>query len=307
VTRRFFFLMMRIGVDLGGHTLTAALISQGEKGKNAVIDRMLENETPKGRDLESVISMMAGMILDLSRGRDIDGVGVAVPAMLDFRRGRTLEMPNFPDEWDNVDIADALFHALAPAGLNSRILIENDANCYALGEGIAGQAAGLLDYAVFTMGTGIGCGILIGGKLLTGAHGMAGECGHVVVGGMETCGCGGIGHAETMAATDGTLRRAGAEGLTGNFKDLWAMRGDVRANRVLDVTIDGMARAVATLCHTIDPEAIIIGGGMSKAPGIVEAIREASMKYLALPYRNNLDLRVSTAGSAAALYGAANI
>ena len=176
-----------------------------------------------------------------------------------------------------------------------------------MGEGLAGQAVGLLDYAVFTMGTGIGCGIFVGGKLLTGAHGMAGECGHAVVGGLETCGCGGIGHAETMSAADGTIKRAEAEGLTGSFKDLWAKRGYARVDRVLDVTIDGMARAVATICHTLDPEAIILGGGMSRAPGIGEAIREASMRYLAHPYRGNLDLRISTIGSAAALYGAANI
>jgi glucokinase len=164
-----------------------------------------------------------------------------------------------------------------------------------------------LDYVVFTMGTGIGCGIFAGGRLLTGAHGMAGECGHAVVGGLDPCGCGGVGHAETMAAADGTLKRARAEDLEGSFKDLWAMRGDARVNRVLSVTIDGMARVVATVCHIIDPEAIILGGGMSRAPGIEEAIREASMRYLARPYRNNLDLRISTIGSDAALYGAANI
>jgi glucokinase len=299
---------MRIGIDLGGHTLTAALVSRETGGgKNTVIESIVESATPEGRKLESVVPLMAGMISGLSRGRDIEGVGVAIPAMLDLKRRRSLDMPNFPDEWDDVDIPEALFRALAPMGFDSRILIENDANCYALGEGIAGLAVGLLDYAVFTMGTGIGCGIFVGGKLLTGAHGMAGECGHAVVGGLEMCGCGGVGHAETMAATDGTLKRARAEGLAGNFKDLWARRGDARVDRVLGVTIDGMARAVATICHTLDPEAIILGGGMSRAPGIGEAIREASMRYLARPYRDNLDLRISAIGSTAALYGAANI
>ena len=76
---------------------------------------------------------------------------------------------------------------------------------------------------------------------------------------------------------------------------------------MLDVTIDGMARAVATVCHLLDPEAIIIGGGMSRAPGIAPAIKEAAMPYLGLPYRETLDLRVSSLGNDAALYGAAQI
>jgi glucokinase len=68
-----------------------------------------------------------------------------------------------------------------------------------------------------------------------------------------------------------------------------------------------MARAVATVCCMLDPEAIIIGGGMSRAPGIVDAVREATMPYLPLPYRKILDLRVSSLGNEAALYGAASI
>jgi glucokinase len=250
---------------------------------------------------------MADLTMKLASGKDINGVGLAVPGMLDSKRRYSPRMPNFPEEWDNLDIPDALSSALAAKGLFIPVRIENDANCYALGEGAAGEAASLSDYVVFTMGTGIGCGIVIGGRLLTGSHGMAAECGHIVVNGGAPCGCGGIGHAETLSATDGTVKRARAEGISGDFKEIWAMRGTAAADKVIEVTIDGMARAVATITHTLDPEAIIIGGGMSRAPGIGEAIRAASMPYLSRPHRDILDLRISSLGSDAALYGAASV
>ncbi|MDR0649739.1 MAG: ROK family protein [Synergistaceae bacterium] len=296
---------MRVGIDLGGHTITAARVSLDDSGR-AVIERSAEIETPPGRGVSDVLGAVAGLVDGLSTGRET-GVGLAVPGMLDALRRHAGVMPNFPKEWRRLDIPDALCRALADRGLSLPVRIENDANCYALGEGAAGEAVGLSSYVVFTMGTGIGSGVVVGGKLVTGAHGLAGEGGHVVVGSGAICGCGGIGHAETLAAADGTTKRALAEGLPGDFRDLWAMRGDPAADRVLDVTIDGMARAVATVCHLLDPEAIIIGGGMSRAPGIAPAIKEATMPYLGLPYRETLDLRVSSLGNDAALYGAAQI
>jgi glucokinase len=299
--------LSRVGIDLGGHTITAALIAVSSGAP--LITRTSERAAPTGRSLRDTINIMAGMVSEVTGGRDteISGIGVGVPAMLDRDRKRALNLPNFPDEWTNIDIADELARALEPSGITPPIKIENDANCYALGEGTAGAAAGLSDYVVFTMGTGIGCGIVIGGRLLTGAHGMAGECGHIVVNGALPCGCGGIGHAETLSGADGTSERATREGLPGDFKELWSMMGSRQAYRVIEVTVDGMARAVATVSHTIDPQAVVIGGGMSRAPGLVEAIRLASMKYLAKPYRELLDLRASQLGEKAALFGAAGI
>jgi glucokinase len=297
---------MKIGVDFGGHTLTAARISQKD-GRRPVIDESAEALTPPGRRSGEVLDAIAALVARLADGHGIEAVGLAVPGALDAGRRHSPRMSNFPKEWDCLDIPDAISRILAGMGLSLPVRIENDANCYALGEGAAGEAQGLLDFVVFTMGTGIGCGIVTGGRLVTGAHGLAAEGGHIVVNGSAPCGCGGIGHAEGFAAADGTAKRALAEGLPGDFRELWSMRGNPAADRVLAVTIDGMARAVATVCHLLDPEAIIIGGGMSRAPGIGDAIREASMPYLGLPYRGILDLRVSALGNEAALYGAACI
>ena len=297
---------MRIGVDFGGHTLTAARISRKD-GCLPAIEESAEALTPKGRTARDVLDVIASLVSRLAAGHEIECAGLAVPWPLDAGRRSSPRMSNFPKEWDGLDIPDTLSRVLADMGHSFPVKIENDANCYALGEGAAGAASGLADFVVFTMGTGIGCGIVNGGKLITGSHGLAAEGGHIVVEGSAPCGCGGIGHAETLSAADGTAKRALADGLPGDFRELWAMRGTLAADRVLDVTVDGMARAVATVCHLLDPEALIIGGGMSKAPGIVDAIKEASMKYLGLPYREVLDLRVSALGNEAALYGAACI
>ncbi|MDR1944441.1 MAG: ROK family protein [Synergistaceae bacterium] len=298
---------MKIGIDLGGHTLTAALVLPGENGRRPSVERLLEEKTPKSRKAADVIAVMTNLIEKLSDGSEADGIGVAVPGMLDAERRRPLTMPNFPKEWENLEFPDVLEGVLAKKNIKLPVRIENDANCYAIGEGVAGEAVGLSDYVVFTMGTGIGCGIVTGGRLLTGAHGMAAESGHAIVDGSAPCGCGGIGHAETLAATDGTIKRARAEGFSGDFRELWAMRGVPFADRVLALTIDGMARTVATVCHILDPEAIIIGGGMSRAPGIGDAVREAATPYLARPYRSVLDIRISTLDIDAALFGAAGI
>jgi glucokinase len=136
---------------------------------------------------------------------------------------------------------------------------------------------------------------------------MAGEGGHLVVGGDAPCGCGGKGHSETIAAADGTTERAEAKGLPGDFRELWKMRGNHEADEVIDATLDAMARTIATTCHLLDPEVVILGGGMSKAEGIRDAIHERTVPYLSRPFKNLLDLRISKLGNEAALYGAASI
>jgi glucokinase len=268
---------------------------------------MVTENTPEGRSVADVIRAMARMITALSRGHDVTGIGLAIPGLLDLDRRHSLRLSNFPLEWDGLDIPEALSHELMTMGCEAPVVIENDANCYALGEGKAGEAVGSDDYAVFTMGTGIGFGVVIGGRLLIGAHGMGAEGGHVVTGGKLPCGCGGIGHAETFAAADGTSKRAKAAGLPGDFKELWAMRGNRIADDVLEATLDAMAMAIATACHILDPEMVIIGGGMSRASGIREALRERTLPYLSKPFKDTLDIRISKLGNAAALYGAASL
>ena len=300
--------MKTLGIDLGGHTIVAALVATERDGVLPHIERKISEETPEGRSVRDVMALMADLAVELSAGHTVSGVGVALPGMVDADRRHARRMPNFPiAEWDDLDVPEALENAMAAQGLKLPVKIENDANCYALGEGSAGEAADSKDYVVFTLGTGIGGGIVLGGRLIAGFHGMAGETGHIVVVGDAPCGCGGAGHVETLAAADGTGKRAVAAGLPEEFRELWALRDRPETGAVLEPGIDALARAVATTCHMLDPQMVILGGGMSRAPGIREAVYDRTIRYLSRPFKDKLDLRISKLGNDAALYGAAHI
>lgn len=300
--------MKRIGIDLGGHTISAALVTFGDGCASPHIARKISGVTPKGRHAADVMEMMANFAAQLAADEGVRGVGVAVPGMVDADRRHARRLPNFPaGEWDDLDVSAALEGAIRSSGLSLPVKVENDANCYAFGEGRAGEAAGSEDYVVFTLGTGIGGGIVLGGKLITGFHGMAGETGHLVVSGDAPCGCGGAGHVETLAAADGTGKRALSAGLPDDFRALWALRGSAKAYAALEPGLDALARAVASTCHMLDPEMVVLGGGMSQASGIREDIHSRTLRYLSLPFRDKLDLRISKLGDEAALYGAACI
>lgn len=298
--------MNRIGIDLGGHTVTAARVELDCSGSPVIVQRA-RRETPASRGASDCIAAIAEMTAELAAGDSIESVGLAVPGMLSSDRRHARRLPNFPPEWDDLDVVSALERALAGCGTSAPVHAENDANCYALGEGYAGAAAGMSDYVVFTMGTGIGMGVVIGGRLLTGSHGMAGEGGHIWSGGDDVCGCGGVGHLETIASADGTERRASAAGLPADMKKLWPMRHDPAVSAVLEPMIEAMARAVSSVIMILDPEAIVIGGGMSEAPGLLDAIDSASRTYMARPFRGLAQILRSSLGADAAIYGAASL
>ena len=299
---------MRIGVDIGGHTLVTALVSEPEAGALPKIEKIDTAVTPMNRGAVEIMNAIADAALCLAGASKISSIGIGVPGMIDAERRRSCRLPNFSTCWDGLDIPAALSEALARNNLTvGSIHIENDANCYALGEGFAGEAVGISDYVTFTLGTGIGCGIVSGGRLITGAHGMAGEGGHLVVAGDALCGCGGKGHSETIAAADGTEARAIKKGLPVDFEELWAMRGTSDADEVIDATLDAMARTIASTCHMLDPEVVIIGGGMSRAEGIIEALTEMTIPYLSNPLKKLLNVRKSKLGNKAPLFGAAGL
>ena len=298
---------MRIGIDLGGHTMMAAAFTEGVGGGLSVIVKSKTVTTPRSRSVPEVLGAIAEVAAELSDGKSVSGIGIAVPGMIDADRRHARILPNFPVDWTDLDIVGSLGSVLEMNGLSAPVKIENDANCYALGEGLAGVAAGMKDYVVLTLGTGLGCGIVAGGRLLTGAHGMAGEAGHLVVVGSEPCKCGGIGHVETLSGADAIEKRAKAAGLPGDFQELWSMNRGQGVSKILSVTIDALARAVASIYHMLDPEVIILGGGMSKAAGIAEVIHDASLAYMSTPFKKHLNLKVSALGNEAALYGAASL
>ncbi len=298
--------MLTVGVDLGGHTISAALVER--RGETVRILSRSDRETPESRGLDEVVQIIAGMVDDVSQGRDISFVGIGIPGFLDRSRKKITRLTNFSG-LEDVEFLEHLRPALNRRGLSPVLGMENDANCAAAGEAFCGAAKGCRDFIVLTLGTGIGSGIFVQGRLVTGAHGMAGESGHMTISGKSDirCGCGSSGHLETIASADYIERRALGEGLPPDFRQLWNMREDKRADAIITGALDTLAGGIASLVVVLDPEKVILSGGMSKARGIAEEVSARTLRQLPLPMREHLNIEVSALGTEAALYGAASI
>ena len=195
----------------------------------------------------------------------------------------------------------------------------NDANVAALGEYWRGGGAGCSSMVLATLGTGVGGGIILGGRILGGAHGVGGEIGHIVLNKDETepCGCGKYGCAEQYASATGIVRTArrqlaasdtpsalrGIEQLT--CKDIFdcAAQGDELAQQVLEFTYDCLGEFLADVCCVCDPELIVIGGGVSKAGQVLlDGIARHFPRYM---FHACKDTRFALAklGNDAGIYG----
>ncbi|NLD04387.1 MAG: ROK family protein [Synergistaceae bacterium] len=298
--------MLSVGVDLGGHTITAALVETEEE--HVRILYRIDRDTPEGRGIGEVVNCIADMTAEVSHGRDISFVGVGIPGFLDVSRKVITKLPNFSG-LENIEFLEYLRHALEKKGMSPSLAMENDANCFAVGEALYGAAMGCKDFIVLTLGTGIGSGIFVNGRLVTGAHGMAGEAGHISISDSKDirCGCGSSGHLETLVSADYIEQKAVKEGLPGDFRSLWRMRYDKSADALISNALETLSRGIASLIVILDPEKVILNGGMSKAEGIADELKERTIPWLPLPLRENINIEVSSLGAEAAIFGAASI
>ena len=287
--------MKTIGIDLGGHFIKGALVEEGS------VTTREKTPTPESRCPDEVVRAVSAMISRLDPGGTAREVGVGFPGMLDREREKVLQAPNFPL------IENYPFRSALAAECRREVLIENDANCAALGEGAAGAAKGLTDFVMFTLGTGIGGGIVSGGRLIRGSHGKAAELGHLAVGDETKCGCGALGHAEAIFGADALKKAFARGGVKGDLPDLWKRRDEPDVARIWGHALDVLARLVASVVHVLDPQAVILGGGLSRNPGLPETLRPQVLLYTAPPFRETLDIRLSTLGDDAALLGAARL
>lgn len=287
---------MRIGIDLGGHTITMASFDN-----DLEICEILDLDTPSSRTLADVASVLEDKLSFLLQGNICEGIGIGIPGMMDRKRQKVIKLPNFSG-WEGADVPRVLKEIIGVP-----VYMENDANCYALGERYRGLGRGVDDFIVFTLGTGIGGGIISDGRLLVGSHGMAGELGHIATGSKRTCGCGAIGHLETESGADGLERKALERGSRSSVISLWEERKQPDVAELWDNAFDSLARAICSCIHIIDPEMIILGGGISQAEGLLEYISPFIERYLVPSFRGKVSIRVSRLGNRAAVIGAASI
>ena len=287
-----------IGVDIGGTNLRGAVVDfQGSIIKRAKI----LSEADKG--IDKLIDNLAAFINDMSQGESIDDIGIGIPGIIDSRNGIITQAPNIFNV-DNYPIRSVLKEKLSP---NINVVIENDANSAALGEWWIGAAKDVESMLMITMGTGIGGGIVLDNKLWTGAHGMAGEIGHITIypDGAK-CNCGNYGCLESYASAT-AVRRMVHEGLeNGNLSTM--LSENIKQAHIEDIPRIVMQAAesgdkfsadiwkqvgialgigIADLVNLLNIEMVVIGGGVSNAWDffIEHLISEASKRALRGPFQ----------------------
>jgi fructokinase len=254
--------VIRIGFDIGGSKLAAVALD--EQGAELGRDRC-----PVPRDYRGTLDALIGMSEALARshgGGVAASVGIALPGMIGAT-GELVRVVNLP--WlEGTPLRADLQHALGRP-----VAIANDANCFALSEATDGAAAGAAVVFGVILGTGVGGGIVVDGKMIVGANAIAGEWGHNPLPGVgadagspQTCGCGRVGCIETWL--NGAALARDYRGSTGREADAAevarrALAGDRDARAAIARFEQRLAVALAAIINILDPEVIVLGGGLA--------------------------------------------
>jgi glucokinase len=294
-----------IGIDLGGTNLRVAAIDEAGKMMRKISGG---SHLSAGRD--AVVGDMVTSIRALRQefGADgLAGVGVGSPGFINMETGVVTGAPNLPG-FDNFALRGAIESALGGA-----VILENDANAAALGEKWMGAGRDCDDLVLFTLGTGVGGGIIIGGKILHGFMGMAGELGHMTVApNGNPCGCGNQGCLEKHASATSVTAMARMLGLGAELtsEDVYrlAIGGNEKAQAVFGAMGQALGIALATMINALNLPLYLLSGGVlgawdQFAPTMLEECRRRSFTF-----RNSKTrIEKATLGSEAGLYGAAHL
>ncbi len=291
--------MKTLGLDLGGTKIAAAVVDEGR----ILASERVETPQTGFDDVAAALERAARSLLE--RGYDdIRAVGVGSPGPLDYREGKVLFAPNI------AGMEDAPIVSSLEERLGRRIVLENDANAAGLAEHLYGAARDLQSSLYLTISTGIGGGLFIGDRVIRGAHGLAGEVGHmtVLLGG-PIGGDGILGSLEAIAAGRSISRDAsygyGRELTTREVFER-AQAGEAKALAIVDNAARFTGIGIANLQKIFDPEGFVIGGGMTEAGDFyLSRIRAVAAEYLrGYP---DADIRVARLGTDAGVIGAAAV
>jgi glucokinase len=278
-----------IGIDIGGTNLRAALINRAWEAEERI---SLSTSSVR----EEVLKQVEEVALKLKIGKDVLGIGIGSPGNIDVRRGIVYDAPNIKG-WDNVPLK-----SYVEEKTNLPTFIDNDANVMALAESRIGAGKGAGNIICITLGTGVGGALIINGELYHGAMLTAGEIGHIPVNvNGPLCNCGGRGCLERYVGNRFIVERAtGAiedgqksliaelvEGdlgkVTPEFISRAALKGDKLAIEIWNEVGRYIGVALSGLVNLLNPEVIIIGGGVAKADSLVfdpirQTIKERAMR-----------------------------
>ncbi|SDX88016.1 ROK family glucokinase [Paenibacillus sp. CF384] len=306
-----------VGVDIGGTTIKVGICSM----EGALLHTFEgATEVEKGSDVVCAnIADYAKLIVEQSpfTWEQVEGVGIGIAGFLDIPNGIVKQSVNL--FFDHVPLK-----AILEEKLGKKVLVNNDANVAALGEAWAGAGRNISDCVCYTLGTGVGGGVIINGKIVEGFAGMAGELGHIpIVPDLEAiqCGCGRMGCLETVSSATGIIRMAKDAVERGDRTSLSfvtnimakdvvdaAKAGDEVAARIVARAAHYLGKSMATVAVVLNPQRFIIGGGVSKAGEFLfEQIREAFKKSAPEMAQEGVEIVPAILGNDAGVVGAAGL
>lgn len=310
--------MLNIGIDVGGTSIKAGVVDE-----NGHILYKASCPTLVERGHEAVIHDMAQLAIRAAQesGHSMDeirSVGVGIPGMHDNRTGRVPFCTNLA--WHDVPLIE-----LMQREIHKPIFVNNDATVAGLAESVAGISAGVKDSVFITLGTGVGGGVVLGGRLFVGAHGVATEIGHMItVAGGEQCTCGNRGCWERYASATAIIRegrKLAAEkpdsplnrSVNGDLERIeartvidLAKAGDPDCARLFDEYVYHLTVGIVNLINLYDPEIIALGGGVSHAGEFlldkVNALLPEMVFFKTMP---RAEIKLAQLGNDAGIIGAA--
>ena len=302
---------MGIGIDLGGTNIKGGIVD--EQGK---ILRELSVKTGSARGYADVKNDLLALIKELLlHAPEEQAIGIGIPGILSADGSTVASCPNLG--WKNVDLKKDL-----EDGLTQEVQLVNDATAACIAEATFGSMAGCDNTMMITLGTGVGGGLILNGRIITGAHGVATEVGHMIMAeNFYSCGCGKNGCLETFASATALVRYVKMRLQNGVTSPLKAEKkldgkiiidaakaGDPLATEAVDRLAKYLGWAIANISDIVDPEIYAIGGGLSNAGGfLLEKIRIEAHKRLTYPHNAIPEIVLARFRNEAGMIGAANL
>ena len=295
--------MYRIGIDIGGTQLRAAIFNEGFSIVRRERFSNNRNKSPN-ENMDIIIEFINSFLTETYARESCSGIGIGCPGPLDFTLGKVLNPPNLYG-WNDFELA-----AYVSKKTGLKAILNNDANCAGLAEARLGAGKGFKSVFYITVSTGIGGAYVYKGGLVNGAHSSAAEVYNLIVcedsyshhganaGSLnEVCG----GDALDRQAYEAFGRPVTAKEL---YDELYLQKKDLRAINIIDTWFNNLARGIANIACVVDPDIFIVGGAIAlKSQGFLEKLTERAKAYLIHP--ESFSLEKARCGEDAGLIGAA--
>ena len=305
-----------VGVDIGGTTVKMGLFTEA-----GIAEKKWEIPTRKEEQGKYILGDVAASMKETVEAcghtmEDVIGIGIGVPGPV-VEEKKVLQCVNLG--WGEVEVAKEMSSLTGIANVK----VGNDANVAALGEMWKGGGEGYSSIIMVTLGTGVGGGVIINGKILTGSNGAAGEIGHITVNLEEkdACNCGKKGCLEQYASATGIVKEAKRaleatdkpsvlrekEHISAKTVFDAAKAGDELSKELVESLCKTLGIALAHIAQVVDPQAFVIGGGVSKAGEVITNTTEKYYDSYVMNALKGKDFRLATLGNDAGIYGSAKM